>query len=95
MQYSKLNLNDESKFIIIDVDILKLIEKLEVKSNRFLRILNGQNIISDLKYSQLSVTGSKPFGLSKVHKEGFPIRPILSAIGTPVYKLSKLLIPLI
>ena len=37
------------------------------------------------------------YGLAKVHKiftDGFPsIRPILSVIGTPTYKLAKFLVP--
>ena len=39
------------------------------------------------------------YGLAKVHKivtDGFPsFRPILSAIGTPTYKLAKFLVPIL
>ena len=49
-------------------------------------------------YSRLFTSGSKPgvlYGLPKVHKEGCPVRPIMSAIGTFNYKLSKFLVPLL
>ena len=29
------------------------------------------------------------YGLPKVHKDGIPLRPIVSAIGSPTYSLSK------
>ena len=29
------------------------------------------------------------YGLPKVHKEGIPLRPIVSAIGSPIYSLAK------
>ena len=35
------------------------------------------------------------YGLPKVHKNGYPIRPIMSAIGTFNYKLSKFLVPIL
>ena len=31
------------------------------------------------------------YGLPKIHKEGFPLRPIVSNIGAPTYQLSKYL----
>ena len=50
----------------------------------------------------LSPSGSRPgimYGLAKVHKivrDGLPsFRPILSAIGTPTYKLAKFLVPIL
>ena len=42
--------------------------------------------------------GSRPgilYGLPKVHKPNFPLRPIISAIGTHAYKLDKFLVPLL
>ena len=35
------------------------------------------------------------YGLPKVHKPNFPLRPIISAIGTHSYKLAKFLVPLL
>ena len=33
------------------------------------------------------------YGLPKVHKANWPIRPILSAVNTPNYLLAKYLVP--
>ena len=47
---------------------------------------------------ELTPIGSKPgtlYGSAKVHKLLPPFRPILSAIDTPTYKLSKLLVPVL
>jgi hypothetical protein len=41
---------------------------------------------------QLHPSGSRPprlYGLPKIHKEGVPLRPIVSNIGAPTYQLSK------
>ncbi len=35
------------------------------------------------------------YGLAKVHKAGCPLRPIMSAIGTPSFALAKFLVPLL
>ena len=34
---------------------------------------------------------AKGYGLPKIHKEGFPVRPIISLINSPTYKLAKFL----
>ena len=56
--------------------------------------------LSTEKYKKIKAVGSKPgilYGLCKVYKEITdicpPFRPILSAIGTPSYKLAKFLVP--
>ena len=64
--------------------------------------LNKKGVLSDSDYNSLAPCGSKPsvlYGLSKVHK---PVidnkpkqRPILSAINTPTYKLSKFLVKIL
>ena len=46
----------------------------------------------------LQATGSNPgrlYGLPKVHKENYPLRPILSAIGTANYGVAKFLVPIL
>ena len=91
-------LNDDSKFQVVNSDITKLVHKLEGKITRFLKTLQKENIISDEEYSHLTPNGSTPgilYGLPKVHKTNLPMRPILSAINTHTYKLSKFIIPLI
>ena len=49
-------------------------------------------------YKELYVSGSNLgilYGLPKVHKENYPMRPILSACNTPGYGLAKYLVPAI
>ena len=62
-----------------------------------LKSLEGQSEISEKEKSDLYPSGSKPvvlYGLAKIHKaleDGTSsFRPILSAIGTPTYNLTKL-----
>ena len=64
--------------------------------------LKTKNPISEETYNKLRPVGSKPgtlYGSAKVHKpliNGLPpFRPILSAIGTPTYKLAKFLVPVL
>ena len=52
------------------------------------------------QYKKIKAVGSRPvilYGLCKVHKAITevcpPFRPILSATGTPSYKLAKFLVP--
>ena len=45
-------------------------------------------------YLELKPTGSQPgkiYGLCKVHKEGEPLRPVVSMIGTAEYNIAKYL----
>ena len=52
--------------------------------------------IDKATYEYLRVSSSKPgvlFGLPKVHKEGVPLRPILSSICTCGYDIAKFFIP--
>ena len=48
--------------------------------------------ISKRRFDLLKPSWSKPprlYGLPKVHKTDLPLRPIVSSIGSPTYKLSK------
>lgn len=57
-----------------------------------------KHCFTDQEYNQVRPTGSRPgilYGLGKVHKTGCPLRPILSAIGTPAYNLAKWLVPIL
>ena len=88
-------ISDTSKFRPMNTDTLKMIFKLEDKLNRFLRTLKDQNVIDDTSYNNMLASGSQPgimYGLPKVHKDGCPFRPILSAIGTHSYNLAKFLV---
>ena len=75
---------------------------MENKIVQLLKRLKEKQEISDKVYNELYHTRSKPgilYGLCKIHKsivDGVPpFRPILSAIGTPTYKLAKIFVPLL
>ena len=91
-------LSDTTKFKTLTSDPLKATLSRETKLRNFLRGLKKENVISDELYKKLCPTGAKPgilYGLPKVHKADVPLRPILSAIGTHSYNLSKYLVSLL
>ena len=76
---------DTSKFKIINEDIFKVTIRHEDKINRFLSKLHKEGLLDHVTYCDLHLSSSRPgilYGLPKIHKEGTPMRPILSAIGT-------------
>ncbi|CAF4246335.1 unnamed protein product, partial [Rotaria sordida] len=84
-------LNDSSKFSSLSEDPT-LARENSLKS--LLRKLHGQGQITDQFYYLTRPTGSNPgrlYGLPKVHKDGVPLRPVLSSIGTFNYGLGKAL----
>ena len=98
---SRLNriLDDTSKFTRLHLEegkVLNHIFHTEQHIIDLLKSLKNQNEISEKNYDNLYLSGSKPgiiYGLDKIHKvleDGIPtFRSILSAIGTPTYKLAK------
>ena len=63
-------------------------DSIEWKTTALLK----KSSITEETRRQLCPAGSRPptlYGLSKVHKEGIPLRPIVSNIGAPTYQLSK------
>ena len=99
---SRLNriLDDTSKFKRLHLEegkVLNHIIHMEQRIIDILKSLKNQNEISEKNYDTLYSSGSKPgilYRLGKIHKaleDGIPtFRPILSAIGTPTFKLAKL-----
>ena len=88
-------LDDETKFKLLTSDPLKSTLKQENKLRNFLKELKKENIITQELYDKLNPIGSKPgilYGLPKIHKANVPLRPILSAIRTSSYNLSKYLV---
>ena len=64
----------------------------ETKISSMLRELHKKKEIAKPIYDRLRPTGSQPprlYGLPKIHKQSVPLRPIVSCIGSPSYKLSK------
>ena len=85
-------LSDRSKFEVLSGDIHKLMMSLEEKLNRILRPL--KSTLGQFCYDSVRASGSQPgvmYGLVKVHKASFPLRPIVSSINTFNYNLSKFL----
>ena len=85
-------IEDGSKFIeakLQDDAIHPIIQKensIAYYVKRYLRKVDG--------YTTLIPSGSKPgklYGLAKVHKDNTPLRPVVSMVGTPEYKLAKYL----
>jgi hypothetical protein len=63
---------------------------VERRTNHLLRNCGwSKDVVKNLVASE-SVP-PRLYGLPKIHKEGAPLRPIVSAIGSPTYKLSKYL----
>ena len=67
-----------------------------------LKTIKAEGGISDTTYRRLYPTGAcspKYYGLPKIHKEGVPLRPIISIRGSVTYKtakeLSRILKPLV
>ena len=57
----------------------------------------SKHVIDDDAYNQLFVSGAQPgimYGLPKVHERVCPLRPLLSAVSTVNYKLTKYLVPI-
>ena len=66
----------------------------EEKLNKYIFSLFKQGVIDNkLRYQLQSTCSSLSvfYGLPKAHKTGYPIRPIISNIGSYQYKLSKYL----
>ena len=66
--------------------------KYKTKLIALLKSIKTEGGINESTYKRLYPTGAgspKFYGLPKIHKEGIPLRPIVSSIGTPTYSTSK------
>ena len=104
MDYNSRMLNildDNTKFERINLkksNIYKETTRREDAVRTLINELKFNDIISEHLSKELNPIGSRPgimYGLPKVHKPNFPLRPIISAIGTYSYKLAKFLVPLL
>ena len=67
---------------------------LQRKLNSTLLTLKKTNTIDTQRHYRLRSSVPQPpklYGLPKLHKPGFPMRPIVSFCGSPTYQLSKYL----
>ncbi|CAF1553686.1 unnamed protein product [Adineta ricciae] len=91
---SKMNelVNDTTTFRLVDIDPTI---KEEAKLHRKLLALKASGFLSNEEYGMCRRVGSQParlYGLPKTHKDGVPLRPILSATGTFNYGVAKMLV---
>ena len=69
--------------------------KYKNKLINMLKSIRAEGGISEAVYKKLYPTGAgspKFYGLPKIHKEGMPLRPIVSSIGAVTYYTSKELV---
>ena len=82
-------LSDQGTYKVLDRDPT---QRTERKLNEKLANLKRENKISDSLYNKLRSSDGLPprfYGLPKIHKPGYPLRPIVSFIDSPTYMLSK------
>ena len=66
--------------------------KLKTKLISLLKQIKAEGGMNETTYKRLYPTGAgspKFYGLPKVHKQGTPLRPIVSSIGAVTYQSSK------
>nr|CAI5830742.1 unnamed protein product [Callosobruchus analis] len=66
--------------------------RVQNKTNALISKMKNNGIIDDRCASNLKCHNGvfpKIYFLPKIHKEGIPLRPIVSFVGSPTYKLSK------
>jgi len=88
MKLKKLNtiLSDASKFEKIKEDPTK---KLKAKVNRDIKSANALNGGVHFQTIVGEFTPGYSYGTVKTHKNGNPLRPIISQVSTATYKLAK------
>ena len=93
-KFEKLSIDPNKELIFI--------LNCEQKVIDILKEIKNKNQINEDLYNKLHPVGSQPgflYGLAKVHKRGIDgcpaFRPIFPAIGTPMYKIAKFLVPIL
>ena len=97
--YAKLDVivNDTTKFkqVVIEEDnrikhpLVKKEDSIKDYVHRYFK-----KHVDQQTYNKLRPTGSGPgklYGMCKVHKDGYPMRPVVSMLGTAEYELAKYL----
>ena len=64
---------------------------LEKNTDALIKNLRLTTFFQKLQPISNKCTIARAYGLVKIHKTNFPVRPIISAINTPTYYLSKML----
>lgn len=82
-------LMDEQTYTKVNSDFTSSLQR---KVNKYISMLEKGNYISDVRGKSLrTYNGVFPriYGLPKIHKQNFPLRPIVTYIGSPLYNMSK------
>ena len=92
---TKLNyiISDKTKFLEIECDSNKMQHPTITEGNSITYYIK-QYLKKVQGWEGLIPNGSKPgklYGMAKVHKPDVPLRPVVSMINTPEYKLTKFL----
>ena len=104
VNYMENILKDQNKIekVKIKTRILNFQVNHEKRINEYLKSLKNSGSLSVDQYEKIKAVGSRAgflYGLCKVRKAIVdtcpPFRPILSAIGTPTYKIAKFLVPIL
>jgi len=85
------NLNDANTYRKINKNPLR---KITTRLNDLVQTWRKKDWIDDNTYRDLKCTnGNLPrcYGLPKVHKPGFPLRIVVSSVGSPLYNIAKFL----
>ena len=83
---------DKSKFeeIAVDPDQTHPVISNENRIKRYI-YNNVKKCVDETVCSEITPSGSQPgklYGLCKVHKDGNPMRPVISMVGTAEYHLA-------
>lgn len=84
-------LNDQQQFSIIRRDPTA---QLQTRNNKIAASLVKSNFINKDEAKQITTYTAVPprmFAQIKYHKEGLPIRPIVSTVNSPAYRMSRFL----
>ena len=88
-------LSDESTYKRISKDPASSLERK--RNEKLLSLKKTGALPGNWHYKIRSSGGKNPqfYGLPKVHKQGLPMRPIISFIQSPIYQLSKYLVTIL
>ncbi|XP_029161095.1 uncharacterized protein LOC114932855 [Nylanderia fulva] len=68
--------------------------RMKTKVNELVKGWHDMGIVDEMTYNRLKSTcGNLPrcYGLPKVHKKGYPLRIIVSSVGSPTYNVAQYL----
>ena len=86
---AKVLLEDQGTYQVLKTDPTG---RLKSKMINLLKKIKSEGGIDDILYKKLYPTGAvKPkfYGLPKIHKDGVPLRPIVSSRGSITYEVAK------